>query len=107
MNPKTLPLVALCFVLCTRPAGAADWLQFRGPGGLGLSQEKDLPTSWDERKNLIWKVDLPGPGGSSPITLGDRIFVTCYTGYGTRKGGDPEDLRCHLLCLDRKRGDVK
>ena len=24
-----------------------------------------------------------GPGASSPITTGDKVIVTCYTGYGT------------------------
>src|SRR5215468_2573770 len=105
MKSKML-LVALGLALFLLPAGAADWPQFRGPGGLGISQEKGLPESWDATKNLAWKAQLPGPGGSSPVVLGDRVFVTCYTGYGTGKGGNPADLRRHLLCLDRKSGDV-
>jgi outer membrane protein assembly factor BamB len=107
MQPKTLPLVALGLALCTPATGAADWPQFRGPGGLGTSGEKDLPTTWKGAKDLAWKAELPGPGGSSPVIVGDRVFVTCYSGYGTDKGGDPADLRCRLLCLDRQGGAVK
>jgi outer membrane protein assembly factor BamB len=108
MKGKTLFLVAFSFALLTLPASAADWPQFRGPGGLGISQEKDLPVKWGDKDNLVWKIDLPGPGASSPIVWGDRVFMTCYTGYGAdpKKIGKQEDLRRHLLCVDRKEGKI-
>jgi outer membrane protein assembly factor BamB len=108
-----MPRFALRFhviaaLLCTAPALAADWAQFRGPGGLGISDETGLPTRWSATKNLAWKAELPGPGASSPITLGDRVFVTCYTGYGLEAAkGDQKDLMRHVLCLDRKTGKVR
>lgn len=107
MNPKTLSLAALCLVL-SLSAGAADWPGFRGPHGLGISEEKDLPTKWGDKENLAWKVDLPGPGSSSPVVWGDKVFVTCYTGYGIDRDnpGKPEDLRRHLICVDRKEGKI-
>src|SRR5262249_28761343 len=81
---------------------------FRGPGGLGVSTDKDLPTKWGDKENLVWKTPLPGPGGSSPIIVGDRVFLTCYTGYGIpgEDAGDQKDLKRHLLCIDRKKGTV-
>src|SRR6185295_7976457 len=57
--------------------------------------------------NLKWKVALPGPGSSSPIIVGDKIFITSWSGYGTdrgNRGGKQEDLKRHLTCLDRKTG---
>src|SRR6516225_5640320 len=87
---------------------AADWRQFRGPGGLGISDEKDLPVEWSAEKNIIWRVELPGAGASSPVTAGNRVFVTCYSGYGVdvdpKKAGKMDELRRHLLCLDRATG---
>src|SRR5262249_30660771 len=85
---------------------AADWRQFRGPGGLGISDEKGLPTEWDAEKNIAWRVKLPGAGASCPVTIGNRVFVTCYSGYGmdVAKPGNMDDLRRHLLCLDRATG---
>lgn len=81
---------------------AADWPQFRGPGGLGIAaKEKDLPVKWGDDTNLAWKVALPGPGSSTPIVVGDRVLVTSYSGYGVQKGGDVKNLRRHLLCFDR------
>jgi len=63
-------------------ATASDWRQFRGPNGQGISSDKNVPLVWGETKNLKWKAPLPGPGSSSPIVCGDKIFVTCYSGYG-------------------------
>jgi outer membrane protein assembly factor BamB len=87
---------------------AADWPNFRGPDSSGISAEKDLPTRWSDTENLVWKRALPGPGGSSPIIFGDRVFVTCYSGYGIpgEKGGEQKDLKRHLLCIDRKNGTI-
>jgi outer membrane protein assembly factor BamB len=90
------------------PAGAADWPNFRGPHSSGISTEKDLPAKWSDKENLVWKIDVPGPGSSSPVVWGDRVFVTCYTGYGIpgKDPGDQEELHRHLLCVDRKVGKV-
>ena len=53
-----------------------NWAQWRGPGGLGVSTETDLPTEWSPTTNIVWKTALPGRGHSSPIVWGDRIFLT-------------------------------
>jgi outer membrane protein assembly factor BamB len=101
-------LFALCFALFALTAGAADWPDFRGPRSSGVSEETNLPTKWSETENLVWKTELPGPGASSPITFGDHVFVTCYTGYGIPgdKTGEMKNLKRHLLCLDRKKGTI-
>jgi outer membrane protein assembly factor BamB len=65
-----------------------------------------VPVEWSSTKNLKWKAALPGPGLSSPIIVGDRVLLTCWTGYAT--GGDNagrlEDLQRSLICLDRTTG---
>src|SRR5947209_7177429 len=106
MNQRRLPLAALGLALIVLPVGAADWPNFRGPQGSGVSQETNLPTAWSDKENVVWKIDLPGPGSSSPVVRGDKVFVTCYTGYGVDKSnpGNQEDLRRHLICVDRKDG---
>jgi outer membrane protein assembly factor BamB len=89
-------------------AFAADWTGFRGPGTRGVSEETGLAVSWSETENLAWKTPLPGPGSSSPIVLGERIFVTCYSGYGLdpNRPGDPNNLKRHLLCIRGTDGEV-
>jgi outer membrane protein assembly factor BamB len=86
---------------------AADWTRFRGPDGMGVSVEKGVPIEWSEQKNIVWRTKLPGPGTSSPITLGNRVFLTCYSGYGLEPGaGDMNKLMRHVLCVDRKSGAI-
>jgi outer membrane protein assembly factor BamB len=88
-------------------AAGADWPQFRGPTGNGISPDHGLPVTWGPGKNVLWKTRLPGPGISSPIVWGDRVFVACYTGHGVGgPGGDVKDLRRHLLCMERATGNV-
>ena len=98
--------IVLMIPVCV--AFGADWRQFRGPGGLGVSTETGLPTEWSSDKNIVWKTALPGPGTSSPITVGNRVFVTCYSGYGVDKKepGEQKELRRHLVCVDRKSGKI-
>lgn len=70
-----------------------DWPQFRGPSGSGRMARADaLPVSLDASRNLVWKVSVP-PGHSSPIVVGDRIFLTGF-----------EDKRLSTLCFDLKQG---
>ena len=87
---------------------AQDWRQFRGPE-FG-TYKGSLPTEWSAR-NVAWKTDLPGPGSSSPVTFGKRLYITCYTGYGEDRVGrsdldDPSKLRRHVLCLNLEDGKV-
>ncbi|MBN2450459.1 MAG: PQQ-binding-like beta-propeller repeat protein [Lentisphaeria bacterium] len=89
-------------------AVAADWLQFRGPGGQGVAEAEGLPTRWSDSENLRWTTPLPGPGSSTPIAVGNRLFLTCFSGYGTGgQGGERmEDLRLHVLSLDLQNGGI-
>ncbi len=100
--------VAATWLIAASVACGGDWPGFRGPKGLGTSDDKGLPVTWNAMDNVAWKTRLPGPGASSPIVCRDRVFVTCYTGYGLGKGkgGDVKDLRLHLICVDRKSGKI-
>jgi outer membrane protein assembly factor BamB len=95
--------VLLAVLLTSSAAAASDWPGFRGPKMLGVSEDRGLPVEWGPGKNVIWKVKLPGPGASSPVVLGQRIFITCYTDYTSAKG-DIKELRRRLVCLDRRTG---
>jgi outer membrane protein assembly factor BamB len=92
-------------VLAAVSAVGADWTQFRGPGGSGTSGETGLPTSWSTRQNLVWRTKLPGQGTSSPIVVGKRVYLTCYSGYGREPGnGEMDKLIRHLVCVEREKG---
>ncbi len=59
---------------------AADWPQWRGPASNAISNETALPTQWSATENIAWKAKLAGLGVSSPIVIGDRVFVTSQIG---------------------------
>lgn len=92
--------------LAAQPQPTTDWPQFRGPGALGRSDAGALPLNWSDTSNVVWKAALPGPGASSPIVLGDRIYLTCFTGFATSpdEPGEMSRLQRHLLCLDAADG---
>jgi outer membrane protein assembly factor BamB len=85
------------------------WNRFRGRGGRGISEERTIPVSWSDSENLRWKLDLPGPGSSSPILTEKYVFLTSYTGYGDEKqtGGKMDLLKRHLHCIDRTDGKLR
>ncbi|MBS0262860.1 MAG: PQQ-binding-like beta-propeller repeat protein [Planctomycetes bacterium] len=91
------------------PGSSRDWPAFRGTTGMGVSTAKNLPVEWHETKNVVWKTPLPGPGASSPIVIGDRIYLTAYTGYfiPNQQGGSLEELQRHLIALRRTDGQIE
>ena len=104
MFPRTFLLGAAILAAVISPASAQlpspkDWTQFRGPGALGRSDAKGLPLTWGDDKNVVWKTALPGPGSSSPIVIGNRIYLTCFT-------GDVASLQRHLIALNLADGKV-
>jgi outer membrane protein assembly factor BamB len=90
----TLPLALLTLATASY---AADWLQWRGPLGTGQSDEKNAPLTWSPTENVKWKVPLDGPGNSSPIVVGEKVFITHAPAKSTLRG---------LHCYDRNTGNL-
>lgn len=97
MQRRFWPLSVILILLAALSAGAENWPRFRGPTGQGISTETKLPTKWDEKTNIKWKVAIPGAGWSSPILLDGRVYLTTCTDKGKA---------CRILCLDQATGDV-
>ena len=86
----------ILYPLITLGLFGADWPQFRGPDGSGLCPScGHLPTEFGPQKNVLWKTELP-EGKSSPVLVGDRIFLTASEG---------DDLI--TMCLNRTTGKVQ
>ncbi len=63
------------------PAGTFEnWPQWRGPDYDGLSHETNLPTTWSESSNVLWKLDMPGMAGSTPAVWDKHLFLTSQDG---------------------------
>ena len=88
-------------------AGAADWPAWRGPTGQGACDDKDLPLTWDAKKNenIVWKMPLPGADAkagmdknqSSPVVVRAKVFVTMS--YWPGGAADPKAFpEHHVAC---------
>ena len=114
MRPSLLLAAASFLAFCASGQTPDDtekgiaWPGFRGPDRNGVAPAANPPLEWGDAENLTWKLRLPGAGSSSPIVLGDRVYVACYSGYGgyLDDGGDPEELAHHLVCVDRATGAI-
>src|SRR6476660_2122857 len=98
-------LLTLHVSLLTFALQAEDWPEFRGPTRQGISTAKGLPTEWSPTKNLAWKAGLPGRAWSSPIVIGDRIFLT--NAVGDKDSTDPHDtFSLRVVALNANDGKV-
>ncbi|HEX2475821.1 MAG TPA: PQQ-binding-like beta-propeller repeat protein, partial [Lacipirellulaceae bacterium] len=78
-------------------AQADNWPAWRGPQSTGVSSDTELPVEWTTTENVRWRVALPGPGNSSPIVWGDRVFVSQAL---------EEENRRTLMCFNRADGKL-
>lgn len=95
MNTMRRLGIACCLgsVICLLAASslqAAHWPQWRGPNGNGVAEPGEYPVEFSADKGVLWKVELPGKGCSTPVIWEERIFLTCAI---ENKDG--------VLCYDR------
>ena len=101
---------------------AEGWSQWRGPAGDGHApQAHDLPRTWSETENVVWKREIPGKGWSSPVIDGGQIWLTTAVeselsaeekerrlasipNAGTLELSGPVSLRA--ICLAQATGEV-
>jgi len=74
-----------------------QWPQFRGPEGLGTSTATGLPLTWSEGQNVRWKTAVHGRAWSSPVILGNQVWVTTAT---------PDGHKLYAVALDRDSGRI-
>jgi outer membrane protein assembly factor BamB len=85
----------------------ADWPQFRGTSGQGISDAKGLPVAWSETQNVKWKTAIPGRGWSSPVILGNEIWMTTANPKGTELSVVAVERDSGKMIHDRKLFDVE
>ena len=125
MNVKTPTLLAALIALAvpnrsSAASGDANWPQFRGPDGAGISANVNLPDKWSATNNVAWKTDLPGRSWSSPVVWGDRVFLTAVVNSGQSEppkkglylGGDRREPpkaehQWKVFCLDLATGRIQ
>ena len=75
LTRTTLALVLVTIVTVSLSA-QTSWPQFRGLHGGVADNDPALPETWGPDDNIVWRIDVPGRGWSSPIVSGDHVFVT-------------------------------
>ena len=78
LNKVITAIVSIVFLFIQSSACFGEnWPRFRGPTGLGYTEERNLPVTWGgaEKKNVFWEAPLKGQGHASPIVWGDLVFV--------------------------------
>jgi len=74
-------LASFAFLLANGLSGCLgdEWRSWRGPNGDNhASQRTDAPLRWDLKTghNIAWRTAIPGRGHSTPIFVGEWIFLT-------------------------------
>lgn len=85
-------LLALILSLSPSWLLAQDWPVYRGPSRNGHAEGR-YPTAWTAGQNIAWKITLPGLGNSSPIVVGDRVYVAMSEEKGRRRSLRSYDRR--------------
>jgi outer membrane protein assembly factor BamB len=95
MNSILKYIITACFasLLANLTLQAQNWPQWRGPNANGIAEQGNYPKSISLENDLLWKVKLPGAGGSTPLVWEDRIILTS----GIGEGDEGED---GVLCYD-------
>lgn len=94
-------IVPLCLISCLAFASASrgeDWPTWRGAVGDNHAADgTDIPVSWNfqTEENVVWKTAIAGRGHSSPVIVGDAIFLTT---------ADTSDQTQSLIKVDRRSG---
>lgn len=74
-----------------------DWRFYRGTDLNGVSLNKELPLTWSENENVVWKTPIHGQGSSSPVIFGDQIWLTT---------ADSSGKRLYAVCMSFKTGQL-
>ena len=120
-------LIACCLTFSNEPIHAQpntppskqNWLHWRGPTADGqAARTATPPIQWNQKENIAWIADLPGEGSSTPIVVGEQIFLltavktdrksTTPVVKDERAKTVPEELFYEfvLLCINRNSGEM-
>jgi outer membrane protein assembly factor BamB len=91
MRRRTLLAAGIVALALASPAAGPNdhWPQFRGPSAGVAENDPALPDRWSATSNVLWTLDVPGIGWSSPVVWGDHVFVTSVINTGQAEAPKP------------------
>lgn len=75
-----------------------DWPWWRGTTMQNVSETMDIPTEWEEGRNVAWKEPLEGRGHASPVVRGGDVFV-----FAADEAVQEHFLACHDLATGKRK----
>ena len=97
---RTLSLLIFSMLIVCIPVTAQEtssWTHFRGNDLNGISTDTGIPLIWNDSTNIAWKTAIEGKGWSSPVVLGNQVWIT--TAWG-----DGKEMKA--VCADTESGEI-
>lgn len=100
---------------------ASDWSQWRGSDGQGHAEGAIYPTTWSDTQHVAWRTEIPGRGWSSPVIMGNEVWLTTAIEVPidpaketerlkNNTGDQPltilEAVKLHAVCVDKTSGKL-
>jgi len=79
-------------------AAQVAWPEYRGPTSDGHATATDLPITWSETDHIRFKTFIHDKGWSSPVIVGNQIWMTTARADGHAM---------YVVCVDRKDGSIR
>ena len=75
---RTILIAVMCLIMLAAVDSLAqeNWPQWRGPEQNGVSKTTNVPVTWSDSENIVWKAPMPSWSGGTPVIWGNQIFVT-------------------------------
>ncbi len=83
-----------------------NWPHWRGPNHNGVSEASNLPTTWSNTENIIWKTPLPHWSAATPIIWGDQIFIMSPEKSSNNIRSNPGGSKLFLISISKKDGKI-
>jgi outer membrane protein assembly factor BamB len=97
-----------------------QWHQYRGYRSSGVLDDAKLPASWDVKTghNVVWDVEIPGLGMSSPVIWDDKLFITTAISSEDQEGlkegiygdigsvNDDSEHEWRTYCFNKNTGEL-
>ena len=74
-----------------------SWITYTETDASVSSPPGNIATTWGESKNVKWKTEIHGKGWSTPIVLGDQIWLTT---------ADEDGKKMYAVCVSKESGKI-
>jgi hypothetical protein len=69
-------VTVVLLAVCHQAAAVDDWPGWRGLDKEGRCDSSAAPLTWSPQENVVWRTRIPGEGHSSPIIVGDHVYIS-------------------------------